>query len=56
MLDALVKETIKANEPNETMKQYDESVKRFEELVKTGVAKKRENQLLVNLSDIKFNI
>lgn len=56
MIEAMISELVKENKANETQVRYEESMKKFRELISKGMVTKRENQLLVNVSDLKYNI
>lgn len=55
MIAVELEKVIDEKEINDTQKGYIESLRKFEKLVEKGVLKKRENQLLVDNSNLKYN-
>lgn len=56
MLAVEVKKMVKEKKRTGVQKRYIESERRFNRLVESGVAKKRENQLLVDNTNVKYDI
>lgn len=56
MITTDIKDIIKNNEMNENQKKYEKSIKKFCVMINDGKITKRENQLFVDITKIKYNI
>ncbi len=55
MLTVEMEKVLSERKITNNQKQYFESLKKFNDLVRKGVLKKRENQLLVDTSNLQCN-
>lgn len=56
MITVAVDKVLQNREPTQEQKRYLETIKKFDKLVKQGVAEKRKNQLILEEANIKYNI